>query len=163
MIIHRIVLTGWLLTGGGVAHSLSAQQMIQSAGGAGRGASGTLTYSIGQVAFLTARGPSGTSTPGGQQPFEFFVLSTKTKARVELESSAFPNPTAGSLTLRIDDKAARQLTWHLQDVSGRQLLRGPVPGPVSSIPLAAFAAGTYRLVVCGQGGQELKSFRIIKH
>ena len=162
MMIRRLLISSWLLAGGTGLPALYAQQGIQAAGGTGRGPGGTVSYSLGQVAYLTASVPGGTSTPGAQQPFELLVLGTKSNARIELESSTYPNPTTGLLTLRIDEKVTRQLTWHLQDLSGRQLLSGRVSGPDTTVPLTEFAAGTYLLVV-RRAGQELKTFKILKH
>lgn len=163
MLLKRLsFLTTWLLAGGLGATHLQAQTGLQTAGGTARRATGSVSYSVGQVAYLTGRGPGGTSTPGTQQPLELFVLSTKSAARIHLACSTYPNPTTALLTLEVDEKMVRQLTWHLQDLSGRELQHERVKGVRTAIALTHLAAGTYILVVRGQQ-HEVKTFKIIKN
>ena len=142
--------------------SAYAQQSLQTAGGMATGPGGTASYSMGQVAYLTASGPGGTATPGTQQPFEILVLATKFPRLVGMACTTFPNPTADGLTLQIEDKLARNLTWRLTDLAGKELLSQRVAGELTPISLVEFPAGAYLLSVISQA-QEIKAFKIIKH
>lgn len=162
MPLKYIFLSTWLVAGGLGITSANAQQSIQAAGGLAIGTGGTASYSVGLVAYRDATGPGGTATPGPQQPFEIFVLATKFPRLIGLECTSYPNPTAGLITLQIDDKLARNLTWRLTDLTGKELLSQRVAGPLTPISLAGLPAGAYVLAVISQA-QEIKAFKIIKH
>lgn len=151
----------WLVAGGMGLFKAEAQSSVQAAGGLATGPGGTASYAVGLVAHRSATGPGGTVTPGPHQPFEIFVLATKFPRLIGMECTSYPNPTADGVTLQIDDKLARNLTWRLTDLAGRELLTQRVVGPLTPISLAAFPAGAYLLAVISQA-QEIKAFKIIK-
>lgn len=159
---RNYLLTCWLLAGGAGITQLHAQQSMQAAGGTATGPGGTATYSVGQLTTVVASGPGGTASPGVQQPLEISVVSASTPASALLECTTYPNPTAGNIALRVDAQLARDLTWAIQDISGRQLQSERVLGPLTAISLAGYPAGVYLLAVKNKTAP-IKTFKIIKH
>jgi hypothetical protein len=154
-------LTGWLIMSGIGLSNAYAQEGIRTAGGEASGTGGTVSYSVGQVAYLEASGPGGTSSPGTQQPLAVSVLSATSSATKGPACTAYPNPASSTLTLRVDDQAAWDLSWQLTNLRGQQLAGQHLNGPLTSISLLDFAAGIYFLTVSGPN-QPLKTFKIIK-
>lgn len=162
MLRRILVLIGWLVAVQATGTALYAQQGVVATGGDGSSPGGAVSYSIGQVAYSAGSSPGGSVSMGNQQPFEIFVLSTKPAAQIKLECAVYPNPTVGLLTLRIEEKVPRQMTWYLHSLSGRLLASQAVEGAVTTIPLTQYPAGTYMFTIRGSE-QELKTFKIIKH
>ena len=152
----------WLVAGGMSLSRAQAQSSVQAAGGTATGIGGTVSYTVGLPAYTVANGPGGTVTTGPQQPFEILVLSAASPALATVECTVYPNPTVETLTLRVDEKLARGLTWRLTDLGGRRLLHQSITGALTPISLQKFAAGAYLLAVTNQVG-ESKTFKIIKH
>ena len=72
-----------------------------SGGGVANGANGIITYSIGQVADISATGPNGIFLEGVQQPYEISIITGIELLNINL--SVYPNPTQDFLTLSIKD------------------------------------------------------------
>lgn len=70
-----------------------------------------------------------------------------------------PNPTAGSLLLRFEDGAARNLD--ILNVAGQKIFSGKYTGKDATVDLSAFPAGTYLLQV--RKKQNLATYRIVKY
>jgi len=66
-ILFAILLLGPGLTG------LQEQQAILATGGNATGSGGTVSYTVGQAAYITQTGSGGTVTQGVQQPFEIWI------------------------------------------------------------------------------------------
>src|SRR5690349_20986534 len=79
-----------------------AQQSVTAAGKDASTTEGSISWSVGQVAFINAAGTSGSISQGVQQPNLFFHLGLpKPKPKPLTTLSVFPNPTTGSFMLQI--------------------------------------------------------------
>jgi len=100
----------FILTGlGGI--SLLAQQTVSSAGGnAATGGGGTVSYTVGQVAYTTiTNGVNGSVAQGVQQPYEISVVTALEEANdISLEFSVYPNPFTDYLILKIEGEVKTQ-------------------------------------------------------
>ena len=97
-----------------------AQTAISGTGGEATGAGGTSSYTVGQVAYTTHTGTSGSVAQGVQQPYEIYVVTTIENApNINLVYKAYPNPVQHSLTLSIPKYEG--LSFQLFDVKGKQL------------------------------------------
>ena len=103
----RLKLSAVLLLGLGLT-GLQAQQSINAAGGNATGSGGMVSYSVGQVAYKTHTGTSGSVSEGVQQPYEISVVTAIEKTKgINLSVTAYPNPTTDFLQLKIENEAMK--------------------------------------------------------
>ena len=169
----RLKLSAVLLLGLGLT-GLQAQQSINAAGGNATGSGGMVSYSVGQVAYKTHTGTSGSVSEGVQQPYEISVVTAIEEAKgINLSVTAYPNPTTDYLTLRIDEFEISNLSYQLYDMSGKLLLNEKITGSQANIVMSNLVPATYFVKVYAvgctdrtgviKGNKEVKTFKIIKN
>ncbi len=144
---------------------LFAQQGFVTAGGNAVGAGGSVSFSFGQPFYQSVTSDEGVIIEGLQQPYEIYVVtSVPDMEHLKLLFTVYPNPVSDYLTLQIQDKPAstQNLTFILYDISGKQMLSGPIESAHTLIPTSELIPGTYLLRV-GDKSRQLKTFKIIKH
>ena len=141
---------------------LLGQQTVVTAGADATGTGGTVSYSVGQVVYQTHAGTSGSVAEGVQQPYEISVLSSAKDVKgISLTCSAYPNPTADYLTLKVDNYAFDNLRYQLFDMQGKLLESKIITSDQTNIPMNAFTPATYILKVI-HANIEITTFSIIK-
>lgn len=140
--------------------SLQAQEATVASGGEGTGVGGTVSFSLGQMAYQTYTGSSYTLAEGLQQAYEISTVSRFEELETEL--SVFPNPNTGLLTLRVEDQAFSKLSYQLYDMQGRLINQAPLLNYHTQIDMTSLRAGTYLLRVSNSQNQA-KSYTILKH
>lgn len=143
---------------------LHAQEAISSAGGnTSAGGQGSLSYSVGQVVYITVTGTTGSILQGVQQPYEISVINGIEETRdINLLVSAYPNPTNDHLMLRVDNSEVTNLSFELYDTSERLLDSGILSENENLIDMSRFMPAIYFLKVT-ENNKEIKTFRIIKN
>jgi Secretion system C-terminal sorting domain len=143
--------------------TLWAQESLVGSGGNAIGASGSVSYSVGQVVYTTINGTTGTVFQGVQQPFEISInLSTIEASKIDLIFSAYPNPTAGFLTLNVSDYNLDALSYQLFDSNGRFILKEKISSIETQISLEKFPSACYLIKILDQNAS-IKTFKIIKN
>ncbi|MEN8229766.1 MAG: T9SS type A sorting domain-containing protein [Bacteroidota bacterium] len=151
------ILLGFGLTG------LQAQEAIPATGGEASGSGGSVSYTVGQVAYQTHAGTSGSIAEGIQQPYEIWVVTGIEEAAViNLSVNAYPNPVTDHLILTVEDLKLSTLSFQLYDMQGKLLQSKKITGNQTSIVMSNLFPATYFVKVV-QGTSEIKSFKIIKH
>jgi hypothetical protein len=159
---NRLILSVLFLLGLGIT-GLHAQTVVSATGGNASGSGGTVTYSIGQVAYTTNTGTTGSIAQGVQQPFEISVVTGLEEAKViSLIISAYPNPTTDYLTLEVNDFELSNLNFQLYDMQGKLLQSEIITGNQASIVMSNLVPATYFIKV-NQDNKEVKTFKIIKN
>jgi len=142
---------------------LHAQEAIPASGGNASGIGGTVSYTIGQVAYTTNTGTDGTVAQGVQQPFEISVVTGIEEAKdISLEMVVYPNPTLDFVMLIIKNYDIKNLNYRLYNMNGSLLLNKDIESQESYIPMQTFAPASYFLKVY-QDKREIKTFKIIKN
>ncbi len=143
---------------------LHAQESTTASGGEASGNGGTISYSVGQVVYGTHSGTTGSVSEGIQQPYEISVIIGLEETGINLNISAFPNPTTDYLILKIADDAHQEsrFTITLYDLNGRVIEQQVVVSNETAIDMASLNAATYILKVNNEN-QEVKTFKIIKN
>jgi len=154
---RKLIVTSAFLAGCIMSH---AQNSPVSAGGDATGATGNVSYSVGQVNYITIQSGEGTVTQGVQQPYEIFTIGLD-EPGIDLQISAFPNPTNSSFTLRILDMPLHDMKVKLFDIQGRCVYDGRIVAEETSISMDNYAEATYILKVL-RGSVELEAFKIVK-
>ena len=98
MKIKKLLIATLLLA----AFQTQAQQATLTSGGMATG-SGSVAYSIGQIAYTTVTNSAGSVAQGVQHPIEIYTLGVDNFVNISLKMKAYPNPTQGELTLEITD------------------------------------------------------------
>ncbi len=160
-------LSAVLLLGLGLT-TLQAQTSTNATGGNASGSGGTVSYSVGQVAYQTHTGTSGSVSEGVQQPYEISAVTGLEEAKgINLSVSAYPNPTTDYLTLEIEGEVKTQYIASLYDMNGKLLRSEKITGKQTSIVMSNLVPATYfvKVTVKTQGiaYQEVKTFKVIKN
>jgi hypothetical protein len=149
-----------LITGFTVLH---AQEVMVTANGNAESSAGNVTYSVGQVAYLTKSGTDGIITEGVQQPYEITIpIGIDEKNGIMLECFIFPNPAIGYVKLKIVDHELKDLDCQLFTMNGFPIRHMKIENEETSIPMDDLSKATYLLTIT-ENGHTLKTFQIIKN
>jgi len=143
--------------------SASGQTAIPSAGGTANGSGGTVTYTAGQVFYITITGSSASVAQGVQQPWEISVVTAIEKTEgIKLDMRVYPNPAGGVLTLTIDPFEDKDLRYMLYDMNGLLLVEKKIESGLTEIPLLDYSSTMYLLRIVNNK-QEIKVFKVVKN
>lgn len=157
----NVTLTVVLLAGIGIA-GLHAQSNIVASGGNASGSNGSISYSIGLIAYESAIGPTGSVNTGLQQPYEFFTIGIEDNKNISISAVVYPNPTATSVILRVANQTLENLYCQLYDTNCKIILKQTINSSETSIKMEDNIPGTYYLKI-NKGKTELKTIKIIKN
>lgn len=137
---------------------LYGQESPTAAGGEATGG-GTVSFSVGQVAYTTQTGTNGSELQGVQQPYEIYTLSV-----IDLDSpilSIYPNPTSGLISLESSDPLNETLHYEITDANGKSLGNYILTGQLTQIDLTTFESSTYFITVTN-ATKHIATYKIIK-
>lgn len=158
MKMKTLFILGFLLLG----TVLNAQNNTVTTGKTATGATGSATYTIGQIDYQTNSGSSGTISQGVQQAFEIVTLSTNDIPQIQLVAIVYPNPTVQNITLAIKEYDLTDVAYTLFDLQGRIISNGKVIQNETQIEMSHLQSAHYFLKV-SQANKDLKTFKIIKN
>ncbi len=142
--------------------TVMAQEAVPASGGDASGSGGSVSYTIGQVAYETNNGTGAHMVEGVQQPYEISVVTAIDEIiGITLSVSAYPNPVTDNLTLGIDGYGDPNLSYQLYNLNGRILKNEKITGTKTNIVMSGFVPATYFVKVVS-GNQKVKTFKIIK-
>lgn len=152
-----IIFLSLLLTG---SLSLHAQTATLSAGGEAKGTNGSVSYSIGQVAYTSVSTSNGSVSQGVQQTYKISsagLLLTD----IDFSLSVFPNPTTNLITLEVGKYANQALNYVLIDGAGKQIQTSKIIDKQTNIDMNMLPTATYVMEVY-QENKKIQSFKILK-
>jgi hypothetical protein len=123
--------------------------------------SGSVSFSIGQVAYLFKPGATARVNEGVQQSYEIYLVGTY-DIDFEVIMNLFPNPTDGVLTLEIPDYEHEVFSYIVFDGGGREITRDFVSTATTTINIENMPPAVYYLNVLHEGVTTVKSFKIVK-
>lgn len=139
-----------------------AQEAILASGGTAAGSGGSVSYSVGQVAYINITNGTGSVNQGVQQPFEFFIVGLDDNNEITLSMIVYPNPTSDFIRLQFISDPTETLLYKLFDFNGRLLQHEQVRNKETLIPMGDLSAGTYLLTI-SNAGKPVKNFKIVKN
>jgi hypothetical protein len=142
-----------------------AQQATTVSGGDASGSGGSVAYSVGQIVYTTNTGSSGSVAHGVQQPYEISIITGLAETEINLNLSAYPNPTTNYLMLEIGASTApsnQSMLYQLYDISGKLLESNAIVANSTTIKMEQMQSGMYLLKVT-QNNALVKTFKIIKN
>ena len=141
---------------------LQAQETTGSASGNATGSDGKVSYSVGQVVFLTKSGTDGTISEGVQQPYEILIpIGIDDEKGITLECLLYPNPADRYVKLKIKNHDISNLNYQLYNMNGLLLQNTKIESNETFIPMDDLAKATYFLEIT-ENGKALKTFQIVK-
>lgn len=136
-----------------------AQSSVVSAGGEATG-DGSVSFSVGQTAYMTAANENGSLTQGVQQAY---VITEETGIEItQIQLRAFPNPTNDVLNLQINGGEFKNVSYALYNNTSKLVAKGTVNGSDTQISMGAYKAGVYFLEVKADG-KAVKRFKVVKN
>jgi hypothetical protein len=158
----RLKLCVFLLFGYGIT-CLQAQESVNTAGGNTTGTGGTVSYSVGQVFYISNSSKNGMENQGVQQPYEIFEITGNEQTKfIQLTCSVYPNPTTDFLTLEMKQSNFEGIAYHLTDLNGKVILGKNLESNREIIDMKLLRSGSYFLKVT-ENQNVIKTFKIIKH
>jgi hypothetical protein len=142
-------------------YNTQAQQAISASGSDASGTGGSVSYTVGQVAYTSASGTEGSVSQGVQQAYQITVIEGVDQAGIELQLQAYPNPTADFLTLQTE-KIPEKCEAYLYNLNGELLTIFSVESTQTSIDMSGLPTSEYILKVVSDS-KSVKIFRIIKY
>jgi hypothetical protein len=150
-----------LLLAGFTRVPLFAQQDILAASCNASGNGGTVSWSVGLVAYSSWGGASGSIIEGVQQPYEIFNLDGLEEFDSNPGFIVFPNPTTGKVTLKFLDSNLKNRSSCIYDMEGILLRKVTADTEEVTIPMDDLKPATYFLVIL-EKDQPVKTYKIIK-
>jgi len=142
---------------------LPAQETIGTSAGNFTGTGGSVSYTIGQVAFSAFSATNGTVIQGVQQPYEISVItSAENSEEITLKWLVYPNPARSTIKLSIESADFDNMSCRLFDIKGNLIQDMKVEGEETEISLNNLTPSIYFLRVI-KNQKELKTFKIIKY
>ncbi len=136
---------------------IQAQSNIVSAGGeANSSASGTVSYTIGQLDFQFHSGSGGSITEGVQQAY--LIQSNGVLNSEQMKVSIWPNPTSKWISIQIHESMLNKAVF-LLDAQGKCILDQLLTELNTCLDLTSFASGRYTLCIDSEINA---AFKIIK-
>lgn len=137
------------------------QKDVVASGGQATGSGGSVSYSIGQIDYITSLGSGGTITQGVQQPYEIFVVSGIEEQTINLLINAFPNPVIEFVTLDLSE-TGNETKYILYSVEGKKITENNISEKTTSIQMSELSSGIYFLEV-QRNNQKIKQYKIVKN
>jgi hypothetical protein len=137
------------------------QTSINSSGGIVSNNSGSVSYSVGQVAYQSVTNTSGSVSQGVQQAYEIVTLSLE-ENKFNFSLSAFPNPATDNLNLRVGNLNQEKLTYKLIDLEGKVISEAIIHFEITNLDMKHLPTTTYFLEVHSEA-KKLQTFKIIKN
>lgn len=146
-------------------NKVTAQKGIVVTGGNASGTGGSVSYSVGQVAYTTIKDTTGTASAGVQQPFEIYVVTGIKETGIKLFSpsaTVYPNPASEFITLKLENYKAENISYQLCDVQGKILTTKKADGNETKLSVAELTTAIYFFKVF-DSNKQVKIFKIIKN
>jgi hypothetical protein len=143
----------------GILNPVFGQENTIVSGGSVSNATGSISYTIGQVFYSSAEGENGSINQGVQQPYTAEIVTGIELKEITLQ--LFPNPTNELAVLKVEPEFIGLLIFSLFDEAGRLILTSALNNLENPIQLGGNSIGIYFLNV-QDSNQIIKSFRIIK-
>lgn len=142
-----------------------AQSAIVPMGGDTQNNSGSVSYTVGQIAVETTTNSNGSTSvaEGVQQPYEIMTVGVDQYPQIVLNAVVYPNPTDNLVQLQLNgfEIPIDGLRANLYDGNGKLLQTSSVVTESSTFQIGQYASGNYFLELRDKN-RILKTFKIIR-
>lgn len=139
-----------------------SQESVVVSGGNATGTGGSSSYSVGQVVYTSLPGANNYILQGVQQPYEIITLGNDEFKEINLEMTAYPNPTIDILNLVVVNDKLDNLSYNIFDINGKLVSRNSkITTSETKVSLQELNQGIYFLAI-KENNKTIKTFKIIK-
>lgn len=154
----KLLASGVLLV---LSTTSNAQSAVATAGGDASGSNGSVSFTVGQVDYISISNGSGVISQGVQQPYEIFQIIGVDEIKPEETIAVYPNPTNGLLQIRREGNTpTTQLT--IYDALGQLVESRLLNVAQSTIDLSALSNGMYYLKFQNSSDHQAQLIQVIK-
>jgi hypothetical protein len=155
--MNKIIFSSFLLT---FSMCLNAQSAIVASGGDVSSNAGSVSYSIGQVAYVGVSNTNGSVSQGVQQTYQVTTVGILL-ADADFSLSVFPNPTTNQITLEVGSYNNQLLNYVLVDTEGKLIQANKVLDKQTNIDMNSLPTASYMMEVY-EDNKKVQSFKILK-
>lgn len=137
-----------------------AQTAILTTGTTATGASGSTTYSVGQVAY-SQKGANQEVMEGVQQAYEITTLEVDNESIMEKKILLYPNPVSDFLNVDFGKENFQHSNYMLLDSQGKLIKTGNFSQQKTELNMAGLPTSVY-IIQIFQDKKNIKTFKIIK-
>lgn len=137
-----------------------AQTALLATGTTATGASGSVTYSVGQTAY-SQKGANLQVLEGVQVAYEITTLDVDNESIMEKKILLYPNPVRDFLNVDFGKENFHNSHYVLFDSQGKLLKTGTISQPKTELNMAELPTAVYIIQVF-QDKKNIKTFKIIK-
>lgn len=137
------------------------QTSVNALGGMVSNNSGSVSYSIGQVAYQSVSNKSGMVTQGIQQAYIISTMNMDEKT-FDFSLTAYPNPTTDHLILRVGNFNQEKLIYKVIDVAGKLISEGKITQSETNLEMENLPSASYFVEVYHEY-KKVQNFKIIKN
>lgn len=138
------------------------QNSTMASGASVSSASGSLSYSVGQVAYTYITTTTGSLSEGVQHVFEIFELNVDNIEKDLVQVTVYPNPTNGALNVQIENVGHDDYVVVILDNTGKEVYACSLNKGVKSISIEKLEAGIYFMNI-HNNNIPVRVFKIIKN
>jgi len=154
MIKHSIVACSIL-----ASFSCIGQEVVSSQGESYETATGSLSFTIGEVVIATGTDGSNDLTQGFHQTnWNFTGLDDH---NVDYQALVYPNPTSDVLNIEVLN--FENISYAMYDATGRIVSLGNLSDLITQIDVGNLESGSYHLELSNEQNEQLKTFKLIKN
>ena len=143
---------------------LWSQQSVNSSGGNASGTSGTVSYSIGQVAYTSSISDAGQVNQGVQQGNPVIMVG-QTDPLSDFTIGFYPNPVHNDALLRLgenkDDLNVTGFSFMLFSIYGGLIMEKEISHHTTPVPMNQLPDGVYLLKVA-RDNMPINTFKVVK-
>lgn len=139
---------------------MKAQTAILATGTTASGASGSVSSSVGQIAYLQ-KGSNLQIMEGVQQSYEIIALAVQDTSENGKNIQLYPNPVRDFLNVDFGDKNFQDSRYVLFDSQGKLIKKGNLVQQKTELDMAILPASVY-IIQIFQKDKNIKTFKIIK-
>jgi hypothetical protein len=140
--------------------ALSQESVLSSSENAS-GVGGTVSFSVGQVAYHALQSAEGAITEGVQQPYEILFMTGIPDIISSFSCVIYPNPAVSEVMLRIEAPKLENCSYQVHDSRGLLLMEDEIEDRETSIPLNKFPPGNYMITLMKENVNQI-TWKIIK-
>jgi hypothetical protein len=139
---------------------MKAQNALLATGTTATGATGSVSYSVGQIDY-SAKGANNEITEGVQQPYEIISLAVSENGNAEKNISLYPNPVKDVLFVDFNQEKFSNSTYQLYDAQGKLIKNGNFSQKKNELNFSMLPASVYIIRIFSDN-KMVKTFKIIK-
>jgi len=144
----------------GFGTALQAQEVVATGGDYNSNTSGSISYTIGELA-ISSYASGDLVLLEGFQPGGISLINAIDLSKVDFAITAFPNPVVAELKLQIKDTQGKGLKYQVFDINGKLLKQNFIEADETTISFSEMEKASY-IVKLSSATADIKSFTIIK-